>query len=253
MRISICILVCLLMGCDSKPKVIVADSNTQESSSQNAPAQQDPSAGQMPADLHQVVATEVLNTERYTYLKAREGAEEFWVAVPRQEIKVGNTYYYRGGLKKTNFYSQEFDRNFDLVYLVSNIMDAQNHPGSQTDVETNASPEAMKPEATATSAPAPKDAIKLSDLLGHPEKYQNKKVTVSGQLVKANYQIMGKNWYHLQDGSQFSGKKADLTITSQQEAQLGERLSFQGTIYLKKDFGAGYKYDLIMEEAVILR
>lgn len=251
MRIFLIVLICFFTACESKPKVIVADANPAESTATKSPDGQDPSAGQNLSDLHQVEALEVLNTERYTYLRAKEGAEEFWVAVPRQEITVGHTYFYRGGLKKTNFYSQEFDRNFDLVYLVSNIMDAKDHPGSQS-VSSEPSSQNKTPDLEAGAA-AHKAAVKLSDLLKNPEKYGNSKIIVSGQVVKANYQIMGKNWYHLQDGSQFSGKKADLTITSQETAQLGEKLSFQGIIYLNKDFGAGYKYALIMEEATLAK
>ena len=62
---------------------------------------------------------------------------------------------------------------------------------------------------------------------------------------------MGKNWFHLQDGSEVSGKKSDLTVTSADAIQMGEQAVFEGKIVLNKDFGAGYKYEIIMEDAVL--
>ena len=57
---------------------------------------------------------------------------------------------------------------------------------------------------------------------------------------------MGRNWIHIEDGS---GKNQELTITTQDVLQLGEVGVFEGTISLDKDFGAGYRYEIIMENA----
>jgi hypothetical protein len=55
---------------------------------------------------------------------------------------------------------------------------------------------------------------------------------------------MGKNWVHIRDKS---GK--DLTITTNSVVNVSDAVAFKGKITLDKDFGAGYKYDVIMEEA----
>ena len=62
--------------------------------------------------------------------------------------------------------------------------------------------------------------------------------------------IMNRNWIHIQDGT---ADNHDLTITSQESIPLGHVVTFEGTVSLNKDFGAGYRYDLIIEDAVILR
>lgn len=59
---------------------------------------------------------------------------------------------------------------------------------------------------------------------------------------------MGKNWIHLEDES---GASKTLTITSQSALEPGKSGSFEGTITLNKDFGAGYQYDVILEDAVL--
>ena len=53
---------------------------------------------------------------------------------------------------------------------------------------------------------------------------------------------------HLQDGTSDAGVY-DLTITTQDEVKVGRIATFTGTITLDKDFGAGYSYEIIMEDA----
>ena len=59
---------------------------------------------------------------------------------------------------------------------------------------------------------------------------------------------MGKNWVHIQDGTEFEGGY-DLTITTNQMVSLGETVTFEGKIVLNKDFGYGYFYNILMEDA----
>ncbi|MBL0099434.1 MAG: hypothetical protein IPP49_04725 [Saprospiraceae bacterium] len=52
------------------------------------------------SDVHQVLANEVLQTERYTYLNVTEADKAFWIATAKTDAKKGLTYLYRGGLMK---------------------------------------------------------------------------------------------------------------------------------------------------------
>ena len=73
---------------------------------------------------------------------------------------------------------------------------------------------------------------------------------VRGQVVKVNEGIMSLNWIHLQDGTDDAGN-FDLTITTLETAKVGDIVTFEGTVILNKDFGAGYSYELILEEGSI--
>ena len=234
------------LACDSKPKVIVADEKTETSTLSNTD-QSSEAFSSTTSDVHQVVIGEILNTERYTYAEVTENQEKFWIAVPKQELVKGHTYYYRGGLKKTNFQSQEFNRVFDVVYLVSNIIDSKEHPGGNLGDGRQAE---TAPSSEGNTKPVA-GSIKLSELMKNKSKYAGKTILISGQCVKANYQIMGKNWFHIQDGSEVAGKKSDLTVTTSDAIQMGEQAAFEGKIVLNKDFGAGYKYEIIMEDALL--
>jgi len=77
-------------------------------------------------------------------------------------------------------------------------------------------------------------------------------VVVRGQVVKANNAIMGRNWFHLQDGSgKADDGTNDLTITTEDVVTVGDIVTVSGTLTVDKDFGAGYAYDAIIENATI--
>ena len=83
------------------------------------------------------------------------------------------------------------------------------------------------------------------------EEFANKNITVKGVVTKFNPNIMDKNWVHIQDGT--GGENSfDLTITTMDNVEVGSIVTFQGMVALDKDFGHGYKYDLMLEEAVQL-
>lgn len=240
-----------LFACNSNPKVIEAESTGAQS---NTPIFQDPASNtaatapaQNTGEVHKIVPEEVLNTEKYSYMRVKENGEEFWVAVTRQDVKIGGHYVYTGGLLKKNFMSKEFNRVFETVYLVADFREeGASMPAAQGGgmLETK---EALAPPTNLTPAPG---AIKISELVAHKAKYNGKTVKVTGKCVKLNPMIMGRNWLHIQDGS---GKDLDLTVTTSESVQLGSIITLEGTIALNKDFGAGYRYDYIMEGAVVVK
>jgi hypothetical protein len=78
-----------------------------------------------------------------------------------------------------------------------------------------------------------------------------KPVTVRGKVVKVNGGIMGKNWLHVRDGSGAEGTN-DLTVTTSGELpELGTIVVVTGPVTLDKDFGMGYQYAVILEDAEV--
>jgi hypothetical protein len=84
------------------------------------------------------------------------------------------------------------------------------------------------------------------------EGYSGKTIRVKGKITKYNPSILGKNWIHLQDGTQFNNA-FDLTITTDSQLVIGDTATFEGKITLKKDFGYGYFYDVIMEDGKLIK
>ncbi|MDX1478456.1 MAG: GW dipeptide domain-containing protein, partial [Saprospiraceae bacterium] len=197
---------------------------------------------------HKVVVQETLEASRYTYMHVAENGSTYWMAVPKQDIEVGATYYYTGGLKKANFKSEEHDRVFETIYLVGQVSRAPSEAATsaleraQQQLGTNGgSEEHVHVEAS-------EGTVSLKELFANRAKYAGKVIKVRGKCVKVNNNIMGTNWVHIQDGSD-AANELDLTVTTKAHVAVGAVVEAEGKITLDKDFGAGYFYDIIMEDA----
>ena len=96
------------------------------------------------------------------------------------------------------------------------------------------------------------DAYTVSETYEKAGKLDKKTVSVRGKVVKVSKGIMGKNWVHLQDGSGDAGKGTNnLVITTQDVPKVGDVVTAKGILYKDKDFGAGYLYKVIVEEATV--
>ena len=73
--------------------------------------------------------------------------------------------------------------------------------------------------------------ISIATLFANRETYKDKTVKIKGQVTKINMSIMGKNWIHIQDGTDDDGN-FDLTITTSQVAEVGNVVTFEGKITL---------------------
>jgi len=202
------------------------------------------------SDIHEVTVKEAMNAAGYTYLLVSEGRNEQWLAVNEMDVNIGTTYYYQGGLKMANFKSRELDRVFESVIFVEQI--SLEPPSPAEEVTLSSAHSATIPvEKLDISVDVAKDGISIADLVSEKESYKGKTVRIRGQVTKFNADIMDKNWIHLQDGTEYDGN-FDLTITSDMVVETGETLTFEGKIALDKDFGFGYFYEIIMEDAKIL-
>jgi len=195
---------------------------------------------------------EVIQANSYSYLKVKENAGERWMAVTKQEIQPGEVYYYDEALQMTNFHSKDLDRTFEVIYFVNQISKSplgHNHSGGMMGGSPS---EKVDPGQKSNIQLEKADGeITIAEIFGNREAYSGKEIEIRGVVVKVNKQIMGKNWIHIQDGTN-SNEKFDLTITSQDLAEVNDQVTFKGKITLEKDFGSGYFYDVIMEKAILV-
>lgn len=203
-----------------------------------------------------IKVSEVIQGGSYTYISAMENGTEKWIAISKQMVNPGEVLYYYDALPMENFHSKEIDKTFDVIYFVNNISKspqgsgnaakanphAGNMPQHNGKVSTKKSDEILLEKLD--------DELKIEQIFSAKENYEGKIIEIRGVVVKVNKQVMGKNWVHIQDGTSADGK-FDLTITTQDEVKVGDEVTFKGKLYLDKDFGAGYFYDVIVEEAVL--
>jgi hypothetical protein len=73
-------------------------------------------------------------------------------------------------------------------------------------------------------------------------------------VVKYNPSIMGKNWAHLRDGSGSAKDNTnDVLVTTKEQVKLGDVVTVKGVVRTDKDFGAGYTYKVLIEDATVQR
>jgi hypothetical protein len=201
---------------------------------------------------------EVINATSYSYLRVERINQEEWIATSLADLKVGDVIYYEGGLEMNNFESKELGRTFDRIYFVSYISDK---PITEEDAMPAGNPhtpvmgdQPQKPVLTKQNVQIdrPEGSVTIADLYSKRDNYSGKTVMVKGQVTKVNTGIMGHNWVHIQDGTA-DGDNFDLTITTDDEPKVGDIVTYSGVLNLNRDFGAGYTYELIVEEAMPLR
>ncbi|NQU52229.1 MAG: hypothetical protein HQ522_06780 [Bacteroidetes bacterium] len=196
---------------------------------------------------------EVVQANSYSYLKVKENFSERWVAVTKQEFAVGDVYYYDSALEMRDFISKDLDRTFDVVYFVNAISKTPLNQMPQNAMGAGAPAHSGKVEtkekSTVTLEKGDKE-ITIAQVFANRKDYSSKEFEIRGVVVKVNKQVMGKNWIHIQDGTNDAGN-FDLTVTTQGEAEVGDEVTFKGKLTLNKDFGAGYSYEVIMEDAVL--
>jgi hypothetical protein len=201
--------------------------------------------------VHQVQLVEALQTNNYTYLLVKEKGQEMWLAVPKMEAEIGSTYYYKGGMEMSDFQSKELDRVFESIWFLGGVFTTPDLGVKQDVPATTHSAMVKKDAKMEITVETVEGGISIGDLFANMEKYDGKVIKVSGQVTKFNAEIMGKNWIHIQDGTDHNGL-FDLTITTTLEFEIGATVNLEGKIALNKDFGYGYKYDIILEEAVLV-
>lgn len=194
---------------------------------------------------HKVIVEEVINVTEYSYLKVKEANKEFWMAVPKAEFSAGEILFYESSMEMKNFESKELNRTFESILFVDKI-DKQLGAGSLN--------QPQKPVLTKENiSVAPVEGgITIAQLYSKAGSFSGKVVRIKGKVTKFNSGIMKKNWVHIQDGTS-TGENFDLTITTNDFVQTGETITFEGKIILNKDFGYGYSYKVLMEDAKVLK
>ena len=208
------------------------------------------SDAQLKPGVHKAVVNEVIQTNNYTYLNVKESDAEKWLAVPKMQANPGETYYYTGGFEMKDFESKELGRTFPSVFFLEAVSVNPDIQANGPMVEPHSSGKLNVPKQEVTVKPA-KGGITIAELFARKDSYAGKTVKIRGQVTKYNASIMKKNWVHIQDGSEYSGK-FDLTVTTDMETNVGEVITVEGKVALDKDFGYGYAYDVILEESKIL-
>lgn len=194
---------------------------------------------------------ETMNSGSYTYVCLEKDNFITWVAVREMKITVGQEISFYPGAEMRDFESKTLKRKFDKIIFSAGPI---SQPGTEsaakpTDGEKSVVTMAEKAEETKVSGP---NTFTIAEIYEKKDTLDKQDVVVKGKVVKVSAAIMKRNWVHLRDGSgnQETGTH-DLVVTSQDLPAVGEVVTVSGTLAKDRDFGAGYKFTVIMEKAKI--
>jgi hypothetical protein len=215
---------------------------------------------------------ETTNTSGYTYVRVDTGAKKLWAATTVFAVKVGDEVAVGSSVPMTGYHSKTLNRDFDVVYFTGSISvggngriaaGAASLPPGHPPLTGGAMPglPAGHPSITTPTTPAKIDlsGIRRADggktiqeIYAGQTKLAGKPVVVRGKVVKYNAMILGKNWLHIRDGSgSAENLDNDLTVTTTAPATLGATVLVSGNVSTNRDFGAGYKYRVMIEDAKV--
>jgi hypothetical protein len=202
---------------------------------------------------------ERLDAPPYCYLRIQTAKGEIWAAVPQEKVAKGAEVTVVNPMVMNNFESKTLNRTFPEVFF-GTLGSADGAAAAAAPAAAPSTPMAPgTPVATAVAVgkvakATGADARTVAETWAQKGALKEKTVTIRGQVVRYNPGVMGKNWLHLQDGSGEAAKGThDITVTSQDPATKGDVVTIKGTVRLDKDFGAGYTYALIVEEAKVVK
>ena len=198
------------------------------------------------------VVKEHSDVSQYTYMRLATDAGEAWAAVYRAPVKDGTTVTVMRATALHKFHSRELGKDFETIWFGM-------LPGYETAPAASAGAGAAAGTATAAggaagagAAPHVAGAITIAELAKKAASLEGKQVTVAGNVVKENDGIMGRNWIHIQDGTGSAASKTnDLLVTTDATAKVGDAIVATGTVKTRQDFGSGYAYDFMIDQASV--
>lgn len=266
-------LVLSLAACSKNQQAEPAKEKKAEVQAPASPQGQQPEAMPPAAAIKGKVA-ETMDASGYTYLRLDDGSgKEIWAAVPKAEVKVGEEVTLQGGSVMENFNSKTLNKTFEQIIFASGVsradgqevaaptaaagagsFDAAVKQGGAADASSGSAGNVV-PFADLKIDKAPGvDGRTVLEVYEQATSLDKKNVEVKGQVVKVSKGIMGKNWLHIQDGSGDPNKNNhDLVVTTMDVAEKGDVVIVQGPVAANKDFGSGYKYDVILEDAKVVK
>lgn len=195
--------------------------------------------------------TELLEAGGYTYAEVDTGQGKVWAAATNTQLKIGDMVSFTTEMPMQNFHSKSMNRDFPLLYFVSGF-DTGN-AGQAGATTAMASPQAKTKPASMARPIEGIDKLDggstIAELYTDKQKHNGKAIRVRGQVTKVTTNIKGKNWLHIRDSSTLD----DLTVITDGMAGIDAIVIVEGKLALDKDFGYGYFYPLIIEDASVTK
>lgn len=197
---------------------------------------------------------EVKDVDSYTYLRLKTRDGETWAAVSKAPVRKGAAVTIENVMVMKNFESKSLKKTFQTIVFGTLGGAEGSAPGAGKGMAMAPSGLARTPDAADVHVPkaSGSNARTVAEIVTKGAELKDKPVLVRGKVVKYTSGIMGKNWIHLRDGSgSVANDTNDVLVTTLSQAKTGDVVTVKGVVRTDKDFGSGYSYKVLIEEATL--
>jgi len=200
------------------------------------------------AGTHTGTILETMNSGGYTYARIMENKKEYWIAGSNTAVKVGDTVSFGEQMTMPDFTSKTLNRTFKELMFVGGLSKGSVANVTLSSMHGNA---VSKPKADIdlSNITKAKGGYTIDELYKRKAELKGASVKVHGRVVKVNNGIMGTNWIHIQDGTGTKGSNDILFRAKTATANVGDLVLATGKLVTDKDFGSGYQYPVLVEDA----
>ena len=208
---------------------------------------------------------EIKNAMGYKYLHVDENGTKHWVAIANAPVKIGDKIGYDKKTLMTNFKSKTLHQDFKEIYFASEVYLPQKvHRAKSMKEMLGLSPKPKDSHAgmgtgmhsepkdeTLTKPFVKKDSYTVEEIHMWRKALKDQTITLKGTVFKVSHNIMKRDWVHLGDGSGNEQKLTDDLVFTAPHTKIksGDTVLAKGKVVIDKDFGYGYFYKVIIEDA----
>ena len=212
---------------------------------------------------------EIKGAMGYKYLKIDENGTELWIAIANAPVVVGDRIGYDKKTMMTNFVSKSLNQTFDAIYFASDVYlprkvsrpksmkdmlglsagSENRYKDPHTGIDKGISP--VDDKETASKPFVKKDSYTVEEVHMWRESLKNQDIAMEVIVGKVSHAIMKLDWIHVSDGSGNEKKLTnDLVFTATSTSvKNGDKVLAKGKVIVDKDFGYGYFYKVIIQDA----
>lgn len=206
-------------------------------------------AAPVPDGMVRGTVVETMDVSGYTYVLLDSDGQELWIAGPETPVEIGHVVQASTQMPMTDFWSDSLFRKFDVLYFSSALQNlsapAPATAGMHPPVVTESPVEAIEVEEL-------EPGRNIAYVYANKDELAGQTISLRGKVVKYNANILGRNFIHIQDGSGDAAEgNNDLAVTTKAETKIGETVVVTGTILLNEDFGSGYTYPILLDDATL--
>jgi hypothetical protein len=214
-----------------------------------------------PTGPHKGKVLATTNTSGYTYIQFEEKGKKYWAAAREIKVAVGDTIEFKRSMLVSDFKSKTLNRTFDFIFFVSTVQvngefpnrsNSRQLPKGHGPIDKKMIEKKMI-KVEPGSIKKAEGGYTVAECHAGKGTLDGKVIKIRGRVIKFSQGILRRNWIHLKDGTgDYEKATNDLTITTQQMVEKGDLILVTGKIAYDKNYGAGYAYKVIVEDAAIV-